>query len=247
MEAYLTSITGIDDAICSMFESKRNLTREKELEIRTEVSRYTRNLFDPENPDAVIGRLEDPSDKLCDWLETLCKWGRKHITMLRFVNLGFTLYGIHRGAQDDFDSHAMRLNSRIIRASTRTADFEGDEMSEYYQGKILTTDMALKHLDVKIPDEIEVGGRTYVRAVNGYILKGLENEHDVKRGLYMLCIPSDFISQCNLTEFSHIYKLRNYDGTAHYELQTAVESIQMQLCGASAGYFNRELLMAIEN
>ena len=237
MEAYLTSITGIDDAICSMFESKRNLTREKEMEIRAEVASCTRSLFDPENPDAVIGRLEDPSEKLCGWLETLCKWGQKHITMLRFVNLGFTLYGIHRGAQDDFDSHA----------STRTADFAGDEMSEFYQGKILTMDMALKHLDIKLPDEIEVDGKTYVKAVNGYILKGLENEHDVKRGLYPLCIPSDFISQCNLTEFSHIYKLRNYDGTAHYELQTAVESLQMQLCSASAGYFDRSLLLAIEN
>ena len=39
MEVHLNSITGIDDAIISMFESKRGLTREKELEIRREVQR----------------------------------------------------------------------------------------------------------------------------------------------------------------------------------------------------------------
>lgn len=247
MDVHLNSITGIDDAIISMFESKRSLTREKELEIRREVAQYSRTLFDPENPDATLGRLEDPSDKLCDWMEKLCKWGHKHITMLRFVQMGVTVYGMHRGAQDDFDAHAMRLNSRIIRASTRLGEFHYGELSEYYQGKIIPTDMALKHLGIELPDEITVDGSVYVRAVNGYILKGMEKEHDVQRGLYMLSIPSDFVTQCNLTEFSHIYKLRNYDGSAHYELQTAVESWQCQLCAASAGYFNRDLLMAIEN
>lgn len=247
MEVHLNSITGIDDAIISMFESKRGLTREKELEIRREVQRCSRVLFDQENPDAVLGRIEDPSDKLCDWLDKLCKWGRKHITMLRFVQMGVTVYGMHRGAQDDFDAHAMRLNSRIIRASTRMAEFKGDEMSEYYEGKIIPTDMALKHLGITIPDEIEVDGKTYIKRVNGYILKGMEDVHDVQRGLYMLCLPSMFVTQCNLTEFAHIYKLRNYDGTAHYELQTGVESWQCQLCAASAGYFDRNLLLEIEN
>ena len=107
--------------------------------------------------------------------------------------------------------------------------------------------MACKYLNISLPEEIQVDGKTYVKRLNGYILKGLENDHDVQRGLYMMSIPSDFITQCNLTEFSHIYKLRNYDSTAHYELQTAIESWQCQLCAASAGYFNRELLMEIEN
>lgn len=247
MNIHLNSVTGIDDAIISMFESKRNLTREKEMEIRNEVAKHSQYLFDPENPDATLGRIEEPSDKLCDWMEKLCKWGKHHITMLRFINMGVTVYGMHRGGQDDFDAHAMRLNSRIIRASTRLSKFFDGEMSEYYQGKIITTDMACKYLNISLPEEIQVDGKTYVKRLNGYILKGLENDHDVQRGLYMMSIPSDFITQCNLTEFSHIYKLRNYDSTAHYELQTAIESWQCQLCAASAGYFNRELLMEIEN
>lgn len=247
MQVHLNSITGIDDAIISMFASKRNLTREKELEIRREVARCSRNLFDPENPDAVIGRIEDPSEKLADWMEKLCKWGHQHITMLRFVQMGITVYGMHRGAQDDFDAHARRLENRIIRASTRLGEFHPGEMSEYYKGKIIPTDEALQHLDIIIPDEIEVDGKIYVKRCNGYILKGLENDHDVQRGLYMLSIPSDFVAQCNLTEYAHIYKLRNYDGHAHYELQTAVESWQCQLCAASAGYFDRDLLLKIQN
>ena len=247
MEVHLNSITGIDDAIVAMFESKRNLDRKKELEIRSEVARYSRTIYDPENPDATLGRLEDPSEKLCDWMEKLCKWGQQHITLLRFVQMTAMVYGMHRGAQDDFDAHAMRLHSRIIRASTRAGEFFYGEMSEYYQGKIIPTDMALTHLGIDLPEEIEVDGKTYVKRVNGYILKGMENNHDVQRGLYMLSIPSDFVTQSDLTEFSHIYKLRNYDGNAHYELQTAIESWQCQLCTASAGYFNRDLLMAIKN
>ena len=62
--------------------------------------------------------------------------------------------------------------------------------------------MALAALDITMPDEIIYEGQTYVRASNGYILKGMENENDVKRGLYMLSIPSDFIFRIQLTESS---------------------------------------------
>ena len=243
MKVYLNRVDGLDDAIVSMYLSKRTLTRELECEIREEVLscaiEFDRVMQFPE------GSLCTVSDKLRGWLEKLFKWGTRHITMLRFIDLSFTVYDLHRGAQDDFDAHAMRLNNRIIRSSTRLADFK-DEMSEFYQGKIIPTDLALSLLGVETPDTLEVDGKTYVRAVNGYILKGHENDKDYRRGLYMLSIPSSFIFRVQLTEFAHIYKERNKNGTANPELKDAVEQMADAIERATQGYVTREVLLSIQ-
>ena len=245
MQVFLNRVDGIDDAIMSMFFSKRTMNRELEQHIR-QVCRENQDLT-CERGD-VLGALKDElTIEMNDWLNKVFKWGKSHITMLRFLDLSFTVYGLHRGSQDDLDSHAKRMENRIIRASTRLGSFEGGEMSEYYEGKIIPTDVALAHLGITTPDEIEYEGQTYVRGVNGYILKGMENQNDVKRGLYMLSIPSDFIFRINLTEFAHVYKERNAKGTAHPELKTAVEEMFEQIYDATNGFVNRELLMAIKN
>lgn len=243
MKVYLNRIDGWDDAIVSMFLSKRTLTRELEEEIRREVYNCTNH--DPEN--GVVGALVNPSEKMTDWLTKLFKWAPRHITMGRFLDLSFTVYGLHRGAQDDMDSHSKRMENRIIRSSTRLADFEKGELSEYYDGKIIPTDIALAALGITTPDEIEYNGETYVRAVNGYILKGMENSKDVKRGLYMLSIPSNFIYKINLTEYAHVFKERNVKSSANPELKTCIEHGTNQLVHSSMNYINRELLFAINN
>lgn len=243
MEVYLNRIDGWDDAIISMFLSKRTLTRELENEIRNEV--YACTNHDPAN--GVIGALVDPSDKLTDWLNKLFKWAPRHITMGKFLDFSFTVYGLHRGAQDDLDSHAKRMDNRIIRASTRLADFSHGEMSEYYNGKIISTDTALAALGIVLPNEISCEGVTYVKGVNGYILKGMENNRDVKRGLYMLSIPSHFIYKINMTEYAHVYKERNNKSTANPELKTCIENSTNQLITASLGYINREFLSTVKN
>lgn len=251
MEVYLNRIDGWDDAILSMFYSKRTITRELEENIR-----YNTYLIENDNPTiAPRGALllekdyidEIARDKMIQWLNSLFKWAWTHITMGRFLDLSFTVYGLHRGGQDDLDAHAMRMNNRIIRSSTRLANFTHGEMSTYYQDKIVPTDVALAYLGIIAPDEIEYNGQTYVRAVNGYILKGIENNKDVKRGLYMLSIPSNFIFRCNLTEFAHIYKERREQGTANPEVKQAVEMMVDQLEEASCGYINREWLMKVKN
>lgn len=244
MEVFLNRVDGLDDAIISMFLSKRTLTRELELDVRNEVAVHTRSLYDGENP---IGGLVAASDKLTDWLNRLFKWGVRHYTMLRFIDLSFTVYGLHRGGQDDLDSHAMRMNNRIIRSSTRLADFSQGEVSDFYKDKIIPTDVALAYLGITAPNEIEYEGVTYVRAANGYIIKGMENNNDAKRGLYMLSIPSNFIFRIQLTEFAHVYKERNINGTANPEVKTAVESMADQIDNATLSYVNRKLLNAIRN
>lgn len=244
MEVFLNRIDGIDDAIISMFLSKRTITRELELDVRNETLAHSNLAFDGKTP---FGALSGMSEKLNDWLKRLFKWGVRHYTMLRFIDLSFTVYGLHRAGQDDLDSHAMRMQNRIIRSSTRLADFSRGEMSSYYQGKIIPTDVALAALGITTPDEIEYEGQTYVRATNGYILKGMEDSKDVKRGLYMLSIPSNFIFRITLTEFAHVFKERNNDGTANPEVKQAVESMTSQLNSATLGFVSRELLTAIRN
>lgn len=147
----------------------------------------------------------------------------------------------------DIDSHAKRMENRIIRSSTRLANFSDGEMSEYYQGKIIPTDTALALLGIITPDEIEYEGQTYVRGVNGYILKGMEKNKDAKRGLYMLSIPSDFIFKINFTEYAHVFKERNDKGTANPEVKVCIEAATDELVAASYSFINRELLMGVKN
>lgn len=243
MEVYLNRIDGWDDAILTMFYSKRTVTREFEMHVRQVVYECTNH--DPSK--GVIGGIVNPTDEFKDWLTKLMKWGKSHITMLRFLDLGCTVYGMHRAGQDDVDAHSYRMNNRIIRSSTRLADFGHGEMSDYYAGKIIPTDVALAVMGVTAPDELEYEGKTYVRAVNGYIQKGMEDSKDVKRGLYMLSIPSNFIYRISLTEYAHLYKERRFEGSANPEVKSCVERKTDQLWAASCGFIDRELLMAIKN
>lgn len=245
MEVYLNRIDGWDDAILSMFYSKRSVTRELENHIRNVVWEQTRDYPSDKWPIGAI--FENPCDEFADWLNKLFKWAPIHITMARFLDFSFTVYGLHRAGQDDWDSHARRFDNRIIRSSTRLADFANGEMSDYYKDKIIPTDQALDILEIKVPGEIEYNGITYVKTVNGYIQKGMENQKDVKRGLYMLSIPSNFIFKCNLTEFAHLYKERRQEGTANPEVKECCEKCVDLLEAASQGFINRDLLMKIKN
>ena len=247
MEVYLNRIDGWDDAILTMFYSKRTITREFEEEVRR-ITYLTTN----HNPDnGVVGQLDDSNkeawEKMQDWLNKLMKWSPHHITMGRYLDFSFTVYGMHRAGQDDWDAHAMRYNNRIIRSSTRLANYKEGEMSDYYKGKIIPTDVALTVLGIIAPEEIEYEGQAYVKGVNGYILKGMENDKDVKRGLYMLSIPSNFIFKCNMTEFAHVFKERNENGTAAPEVKQGCEMMVEWLKNASNNYINRELLLKIKN
>lgn len=245
MQVYLNRIDGWDDAILTMFYSKRTVTRELEEEIRNMTYLFTNH--DPRK--GIIGSLDDTQYNVIysDYLNKLFKWCPQHITMGRFLDFSFTVYGLHRGGQDDWDAHAYRFNNRIIRSSTRLANFEHGEVSQYYKDKIIPTDTALALLGITTPDEIEHNGQTYVKGVNGYILKGMENNKDAKRGLYMLSIPSNFIFKINLTEFAHVYKERNASGTANPEVKEACEMMLEQLEDVSCGFINRDLLMKIKN
>lgn len=245
MKVYLNKITGIDDAIVSMYMSKRSWTKELEDKIRDAAHLCTKR-----NGGLHVTGLSERHQEVCDFfineLNKLVKWGKRHMTMLRFVDISVTVEGMHRAGQDDVDSHAKRFDNRIIRSSTRLAKFGVNEMSDYYRGKIVPTDVALAALGIVTPNEIEYEGKRYVKTVNGYVLEGMENNKDALRGLYMLSIPSNFIFKCQLTEWAHVYKERNRNGTANQEVKDFCEAVCDQL-EAAVPQFNRELLEAIPN
>ncbi|MDR0984374.1 MAG: hypothetical protein LBL93_05125 [Ruminococcus sp.] len=252
MKTYLNKITGISDAIVSMFLSKRSWTREKEIEIYDVCDR----LLDVSG--RFVGGLNESKislqnqnvngedvEKFNKWLASLTKFGQKHITMLRFIDLSVTVEGLHRGGQDDWDSHAKRFDNRIIRSSTRLATFD-NEMSDWYTDKVIPTDKALEILGITAPAEITFENDTYVKSINGYIKKEFADNKDVKRGLYMLSIPSNFIFKINLTEWSHIYKERGNHSGANPEVKLVCEDIQSQLESAYP-MWSREYLLSIIN
>lgn len=241
LKVYLNSIHGVDDAILSMFMSKRSWTPELQERVQ-KLSRQVLNKdgFPIESEMTTAGWAE-----FNDYLNKVVKWGSRHMTMLRFIDLSFTIEGMHRAGQDDVDSHSMRFNNRIIRSSTRLANFDY-EMSDYYKDKILPTDMAMQELGIGIPDKIEHNGQSYVKTVNGYIREDLKDNKDVKRGLYMLSIPSNFIFKVNLTEFAHVYKERNINSGANPEVKEWCEMCA-DLIEDKFPQFNRELLIKIPN
>ena len=224
MKVYLNNVSRVSDAIITMYMSKRSWTPE----INEDIIETCDRVFDKRGFYEPFTKKED-TDKVTDWLNKLFKWGRMHTTMLRFIDVSFTIEGLHRGAQDDFDSHAKRLDNRIVRSSTRLADFGSSEKSDYYSEKILTLDEALSELNISVPGILTHNGRTYIRTTNGYIDSDYVNNKDVKRGLYMLSIPSNFIFKCNLTELAHIIKERDCNSNAAPELKEMIENICEQL------------------
>ena len=78
MHVYLNKISGIDDAIVSMFISKRSWTRNME----EHIYRVCRLVLDPRGK--LLSQDEHPElqaefDQFNDWLGKLVKWGWMHI------------------------------------------------------------------------------------------------------------------------------------------------------------------------
>ena len=241
MNVTVNSITGFEDAFVAMYMSKRTWTPELDEDIRSTC-------------DAVLdrnGRIVNSCDsnkieKFNKWLEMLLRMGRKHITVLRYIDISIMTEGLHRAGQDDVDAHARRFENKIIRSSTRLAEFKDGEMSDYYKDKIITTDFALKILGIDIPNVIQYEGNTYIKSTNGYVKEEYKDNKDVKRGLYMLSIPSNFVSKINLCEWGHVYKERNENGGANPEVKQWAEEVMKQITNMH-NKITRDYVLTIEN
>lgn len=241
MKVTVNSITGFEDAFVAMYISKRTWTPELDKEIRSTCNKVIDK----------YGHLRDRCTsedlaKFNGWLSTLLKMGKKHITVLRFIDISIMTEGLHRAGQDDVDAHARRFDNRIIRSSTRLATFYDDEMSDFYRNKVITTNKALNILGIDIPDSFEYEGVRYVKSPNGYVKEEYKENKDVKRGLYMLSIPSNFISKINLCEWSHVFQQRNKDGGANPEVKEWAEEVMKQINNIHE-QITREYVLTIEN
>ena len=225
MKVTVKSITGFEDAFVAMYISKRSWTPELDAEIRT----ICDDVLDRHGK-IKLNCNTDSLEKFNKWLGMLLRMGRKHITLLRYIDISIMTEGLHRGGQDDIDAHARRFDNRIIRSSTRLAEFFDDEMSDYYRDKVLTDSKVIKAvLGIDMPEEIEYEGYKYVKSPNGYIKEEYKDDKDVKRGLYMLSIPSNFISKINLCEWGHVFGERNENGGANQEVKDWTEETMRQI------------------
>ncbi|MBQ4523556.1 MAG: FAD-dependent thymidylate synthase [Lachnospiraceae bacterium] len=241
MKVTINSITGFDDAFVAMYISKRSWTPKLDAEIRDVCD----SVLDKRGR-VISDCNSEKLEKFNKWLSMLLRMGRKHITVLRYIEISIMTEGIHRGGQDDIDAHVKRFENKIIRSSTRLAEFEEDEMSDYYKDKIITTDKALRILGVYIPQEIEYKGCKYVKSPNGYVKEEYKNNKDVKRGLYMLSIPSNFVSKINLCEWGHVFKERNKNGGANPEVKEWAEMVMEQITEYQ-NQITRDYVLTIEN
>ena len=247
MKIYLNSIAGIDDAIIAMHMSKRtwNATMDYEIRHMCTVVNTRNGIFVPK-AERGDNRLDKYFDTYQEYMTKLLKWGRLHITLLKFIDISVTVEGLHRAGQDDWDSHAQRFQNRIVRSSTRLASFSDGEKSDFYSGKIKYPFEAMKDMGTTIPDEYtDADGIIWVRTDFGYINKEHLGRKDVHRGLYPLAIPSNFIFRCNLTDWSHVYKERNVKSGANPEVKECCEAIADALINAQP-LFSRELFMEIK-
>lgn len=239
MKVQLNSISGIDDALLTMYFSRGTWNWDLDSKIRAMVCECT-DRYGYINSNADSDVAESYEKTLRTWL----KYAPIHSTMASFIDLSFTVEGMHRAGQDDWDSHAKRMDNRIIRQSTRLGNIPEDAKSDFYKGKILTYHEAMDILGIEAPDEITHEGKTYVRVHDGYVLKGLEKNRDAHRGLYHLAFPSNFTFKVNLAQFAHIYRHRNEKGGANPEVKQLAEQC-MSLITTAQPLLTRDVVMSI--
>lgn len=269
MKVTITSIAGFAEAFESMYISKRNWTESNAKNIRRICHQIENNIQTMINGENIVSAFYSMSDDdieiFKDMIQKFKNISKKHITLGRFIDVTIMTEGIHRGAQDDIDSHARRFENRIVRSSTRLANFNQDEFSSYYSDKVMTTDNMLLNMNKMLPDTIVEtksgdfianynynGGlddiaNIWMKTPNGFCKREYYDNKDVRRGLYMLGIPSNFISKINITEFAHVYKLRNNNGSANPEVKQWAETVMNQIYTLTSHYIDRDYIMSIDN
>lgn len=95
MNVKVNSITGFEDAFIAMFISKRTWTPKIDREIRSTCF----SVLD-KNGNIVSGCNQEKLEKFNKWLSMLLRMGRKHITVLRYIDISIMTEGIHRAGQD---------------------------------------------------------------------------------------------------------------------------------------------------
>lgn len=160
----------------------------------------------------------------------------KHHTLMKYIDISFFTLGLHRGAQDDLDAHAIGFNNRITRFSTRLANISETVLSEWYQDKVIPFEHAREFVDIELPERIETDIGNFEITPFGYIHEDFnrisdENglKKDVKRGLMGLGMESHAIWKTDLFNLRYIYKMRSKLTKANPELKIGMEQLADQI------------------
>lgn len=160
----------------------------------------------------------------------------KHHTLMKYIDISFFTIGLHRGAQDDLDAHAIGFNNRITRFSTRLAEIPETQLSEYYEDKVIPFDHAHKMIGVDLPEQIETGIGTFHWTPFGYLHETYAKQSeksglkkDVKRGLMPLGMESNALWKTDLFNLRYIYKMRSKLTKANPELKEGMEQLADQI------------------
>jgi hypothetical protein len=97
MKVTVTKITGFAEAFETMFISKRSWTPELGKEIRCVCKAV--EIYE-DGGVVTQTRYEESKVKFDKWLEMLLRMGKKHITLLRFIDITIVTEGLHRAGQD---------------------------------------------------------------------------------------------------------------------------------------------------
>ncbi len=172
----------------------------------------------------------------------------KHHTLMKYIDISFFTVGLHRGAQDDLDAHAIAFNNRITRFSTRLAEIEDVQLSEWYQDKVIPFN------DVGKPvsgDFIIQDGKKFCYTPFGYVLEKFAQvpaknglAKDVQRGLMPLGLASDAIWKSDIFNLRYVYKMRSKLTKANPELKEGMEQLADQIeqnIPVFGEYFRKEL------
>jgi len=232
MKVTVVEISGYQSAICAMYMTNRNLTPERRDDIKRVVEQATTR-YGFINDDAPL----EIRGAFLDYLEKTITYGLKHEhwQILKFINVHIMIEGLHRGAQDDYDAHAKRME--IIRSTTRTAKGANHaEFSDFYKGKIMTFDeMMVKSCGAGLQKVVYINDsdQTWIKKPWGYVLERYQNDPDVVRGLTGLGMASDNLSMVPYGEhLQHIYDLRRHNPRgkeANPELRLAMEMMRDEL------------------
>ena len=265
MEIKSLHITGYDDMVRSIFITNKKYNDELDTRIN-KCERIRQKLFDTKHtvsPDLI----DDANDRAdYEWYRNKIEIAFKiacgslyekadgegrilpeqvqlcHSTIGRFLDISCVVDGLHRGATDDFDAHAKRLESRIVRRSTRTTSPDDIGLSDWYKGKVIPfgdldgkTVSEVKSITeseevtINLPDTIIYDNRVYRKSRFGYVADEFKDNYDVLRGLTPLGMSNLFTFKCNVTEWAHITRLRRSGTHAAPELQQMIDKINTKL------------------
>lgn len=177
-----------------------------------------------------------------------------HHTLMKYIDVSFFTEGLHRGAQDDLDAHAIAFNNRITRFSSRLAEIDEPKLSEWYMDKLIPLHEVVQmqkdgslfipfgtmkeQLPAKdaLPDEIVVGNEVFCYTPFGYMLKKFADmspknglRKDVARGGMPLGMASNALWKIDLFNLRYVYHRRSKLTKANPELKEGMEQLADQI------------------